>query len=249
MTEHFALEFIEALISRVRDRARFEERVSADGGPFLALESAVDGTSAGFLRLWAATDDSHFDRLIHFRLHSSPVDTHLLFLFGRADTPMPHLHGQVVQFAPDACVYNVDIIPRLDPVVHPAYFREVYGPVTKAYWTVATDTRNVCSMAPANPAIAVYLSPWSIAAGRPTTREELARVTPSIHAYVDQCLALSRNLGYRGPSGEELRLRDRRHMETLHSDELDPRAWKGVYRVLGDAVGHRVKEIFSTPVR
>lgn len=249
MTEHFGLEFSEALIGRVRNGAGFEERFSAGAQPFMALANVADGSGAGFLRLWAATDDSHFDRLIHFCLQSPPVETHLLFLFGRADTAMPHFHGQVVQFAPDACVYNADIIPRLDPVDHPAYFREVYGPVTQPYWKAATDPKNVCSMAPASPAIAAYLSPWSIAASRPTTREELGRVTPSINAYVDQCLALARNLTYRGPSAEELRLRDRRHMEIFHSDELDQRAWKGVYRVLGEDVGHRVKEILRTPVR
>jgi hypothetical protein len=249
MTEHFGQEFSEALIGRVLTGARFEERCADGARPLMSLVDAADGSGAGFLRLWAATDDGCFDRLIHFRLQSPPIDTHLIFLFGRADTAMPHFHAQVVQFAPDTCVYNADIIPRLDPVDHPGYFAEVYGPVTKAYFKAATDPKNACSMAPANPAIAAYLSPWSIAAGRPTTRDELERVIPSIHAYVDQCLALARGLSYHGPPADELRSRDRRHMEIFHSDELDPRAWKGVYRVLGEEAGHRVKEMFRTPVR
>ena len=245
----FGLEFAERLIARVQARIRLQERPGSDGGVFLPLHNIVDGAAAGFLRLWAAIDDSQIDRLIHFRLSSPPIDTQLLFLFGRADTAMPHFHGQVVQFGVDACVYNADIIPRLDPVDHPAYFREVYGPVTRAYWKVTTDQKNVCSMAPANPAIAVYLSPWSIAAGRPTTKAELDKATPSIEAYIDQCLALAGGLAYPSPPGPQMRERDQRYLEILHSDELDPRAWKGVYRVLGEDIGHRVKGVFAQPLR
>lgn len=244
----FGFQFVSALVSRILAAAPMQERTGESGGPFMALTNEADGGPAGFLRLWEARDE-RLDRLVHLRLQSAPVDTQLLFLFGRADTCMPHFHGQVVQFGPDACVYNADIIPRLDPVDHPGYFRAVYGPVTKPYWKATADEKNACCRAPANPAIAVYLSPWSIAAGRPTNRAELDRVAPSILAYLDQELALSRGLDYPSPDGAALRARDRRHMEIFHSDELDPRAWKGVYRVVGDATGRRIKAVFRDPLR
>jgi hypothetical protein len=250
MTEpQFGPQFIAALIDRIQAQLRTEEQLAADGGPFMRLANVSDGADAGFVRLWAAPGSERLDRLIHVRLQSPPVDTHLLFLLGRADTVMPHFHGQVVQFGPDACVYNADIMPRLDAVDHPGYYREVFDPVNRDYWKAATNPKNVCAMAPANPAIAVYLSPWSIAAGRPTTREELDRVTPSIFAYLDQCLRLSREIRYQGPSGAQLRDRDHRHMEIFQSDELDPRAWKGVYRILGEPVGRRLKEVLRTPLQ
>lgn len=242
------LAYMERLIARIGAAVRVEERRSPDG-PLLPLVNVTDATSAGYLRLWIATDDSMVDRLIHCRLQGGPVDTHLLFVFGRTETPMPHFHGQVVQFGPDSFVYNADLIPRLDPVEHPDYYTEVYGPITRAYWTVATNRENVASMAPANPAIAAYLSPWSIAAGRPTNRAELERAESSVIAYVDHYLQLSRKLGYRGPAPAELRARDARHLAVLQSDELDPRAWKGVYRLVGEAVGHRIKDILKTPIR
>jgi hypothetical protein len=249
MTEpHFGQQFADALVTRVHAAIPMQEQHGPGGGHYMALRNAADGTDAGFVRLWSAAEQRYLDRLLHVRLQSPPVDTHLLFLFGRADTVMPHFHGQVVQFAPDACVYNADIIPRLDPVYHPGYFREVFDPVTRDYWKAASNPKNVCALAPANPAIAVYLSPWSIAAGRPTNREELERVTPGIFAYVDHCLRLSREISYQGPSAAELRDRDRRHMELFQSDELDPRAWKGVYRILGETVGRRLKEVLRTPL-
>jgi hypothetical protein len=245
----FGAEFGEMLIARIHAGLKLEERCAATGGAFLTLVNVDDGSNAGYLRLWAVTDASHADRLIHFRLHSPPVDTHLLFLFGRPETAMPHFHAQVVQFGPDACVYNADLIPRLDPVAHPEHYKEVFGPVTKAYWKATTDRQNTCAAAPANPAIAAYLSPWSIAAGRPTSRAELERVTPSILAYLDQCLLMSRSIRYAGASPDVLRERDERHMQILHSDELDPRAWKGVYRVIGEEAGKKIRQILGTPVR
>lgn len=250
MTEpSFGLDFSNQLIARVQAGSRLHERQPRAGEPMLSLTNATNGSAAGALRLWAAEDDSQIDRLIHFRLQSPPVDTHLLFLFARPRSPMPHFHAQVVQFASDSCVYNADVIPRLDPVEHPAYFREVYGPITKAYWKATTDRQNVCSMAPANPAIAIYLSPWSIAASRPTGLQELQRVMPSIFEYLDHCLSLSRQLTYAAATPEELAARDQQHMRLLHSDELDPRAWKGVYRVIGQEVGRQVREILQTPIR
>ncbi len=199
------------------------------------------------LRLWAL-GHPRLDRLVHFRILSPPVDTNLLVLFGRRDSCVPHFHAQVVQFAPDACVYNADIIPRLDPVEHPAWFRAVYEPVTKAYWQATGKRENACASAPGNPAIAAYLSPWSIAAPRPTNCEELERVSPSIDAYLDHCLALADSLAYEGASAAALRARDQRHLDLLHSDDLDPRAWKGVYRTIGEEAGRRAKQLLATPL-
>lgn len=245
----FGLELTELLISRVLAAVPMRERTSADGSALLPLHNVADGSNCGALRLWAPSDQSLADRLIHCRIESPPVDTQLFFLFASPETAVPHFHAQVVQFSEDACVYNADIIPRLDPVDHPEYFRRVYGPVTKAYWKATGERQNVCSLAPANPAIATLLSPWSIAANRPTSRTELERVTPSIIEYLDHCLRLVSDGVSTSVSPAELRARDQRHLRLLHSDELDPRAWRGVYRLVGEKTGHRLKSIFSTPLQ
>ena len=208
-----------------------------------------EAQTAGTLRLWRAADDSLIDRMVHFRLTSAPVDTQLFFLFGRTTTPMPHFHGQVVQFAPDACVFNADFLPRLDIVDHPGYFEEVFSPLSKPYWKAINDTDNICALAPASPMIAAYLSPWTIGCGRPTNRAELERVGPQIETFVDHYLKLAGELTYTDVDAAVLQSRDRRHLERFFADELDPRAWKGVYDVIGQDAGHQVKTIFRTPLR
>ena len=246
----FGLDYINSLIDKTLTSQALDELNADSGGPFMPL-SRVDDPSAdaGALRLWRGSGDSLIDRMIHFRLVSDPVDTQLFFLFGRRDSSMPHFHAQVVQFGPDACVFNADYLPRLDPVDHPDYFTEVFTPITKPYWKAINDRENVCALAPASPAIAAYLSPWSIGCGRPTNRAELDRVAPSIDAFLTHYLDLAGHLAYTGPQADQLRDRNRRHLDLFFDDQLDPRAWKGVYGVIGEDLGRRIKAVFKTELR
>jgi len=194
-------------------------------------------------------DENPFLEAFYQNKQSNALDTQLFFLFGRSDTCMPHFHAQVVQFAPEACVFNADYLPRLDPVDHPEYFTEVFAPITKPYWKAINDTDNICALAPANPAIAAYLSPWSIGCGRPTTRAELDRVAPQIDAFLAHYLTLAGQLAYQGPDAGSLRERDHHHLDLFFADQLDPRAWKGVYGVIGEDIGHRIKDIVKSELR
>ena len=246
----FGLEFVEALIERTRAAVAFSELTGDAGGPHRALGHVNDpSATAATLRLWAAQDESHIDRMVHFRLQSDPVDTQLFFLFGRSDSVLPHFHAQVVQFSPDACVFNAEWLPRLDPVDHPDYFAQVFGPLNKPYWKAVNDRNNICSLAPANPAIAAYLVPWSIGVGRPTDKAELNRVTPNIFAFLDHALRLAHELPYPPPDSAYLRQRDEKHLDCFFADKLDPRACKGVYNVIGEEPGKEIKQIFKTSLR
>jgi len=227
----------------------FTERNGDGGGPLIPLR-ALDAphADAGFVRLWAAEAGSNADRMLHFRLCAGPVDTQLFFLFGRTDSVMPHFHAQVVQFSPEACVFNADFLPRLDAVDYPQYFRQVFDPLNKPYWKAINDYQNVCSHAPGNPAIATYLSHWSIGTSRPATTTELAKVAPSIHGYLTHWLELARTLRFDGPDASILRRRDARHLECFLDESLDPRSWKGVYGVVGKETGQRIRQIIASPL-
>jgi hypothetical protein len=236
----FGYAFIDALVERCAAALALAERRGADGGPWLRLTGPTDpGLDAGFVRLWAGEDP--VDRMVQARLRGDPADTQLFFLFARPASVLPHFHAQVVQFGADACIYNADLIPRLDPVDHPDYYRQVFGPITMAYWKATQGKGNACASAPGNPAIAAYLSPWSIGAARPTNAEELARVGEQIHAYLDHWLSLCRELAYPAPAAGQMRQRDQRHLACFFDERLDPRAWKGVYRLLGEEQGHAVR--------
>ncbi len=242
----FSLAFIESLAARARQSLAFEEEAGPAGGPRLSFTSAQEPDhAAGFARVWRAGAGTLADRMIQVRLAAGAVETQLFFAFGRAETVMPHFHAQVVQFSEAACVFNADFLPRLDPVDYPDYFRTVLHPLNTPYWKATSNYDNVCSHAPGNPGIAAYLSPWSIGTSRPATRAELDRVGPSITAFLDHWLQLASALRFDGPAAAELRARDARHLASFFDERLDPRAWKGVYRLIGEPAGHALRELLQ----
>jgi hypothetical protein len=245
--ELFSLPWAERHRDRVTAALPFTEVIAPDGGPLQALRHVADGSDAGFLRRWDGDASHHGDRIVHFRLVSGPVDTELLFFFGRPDSAMPHLHLQVVQFAADACVFNADWLPRLDPVDYPDWQRLVLEPMNVPYWKAVNERTRACSHAPANPAIAAYLSPWSIGASRPAPRAELEAVASSIDAYVEHWIRLATTLQFTGPDAGVLRRRDARHIACFLDERLDPRAWRGVYNAIGEAAGHEVRRRIQQP--
>ncbi len=245
----FSLPFAEDLVARSLASLRFSEHTGNGGGPLLQLRTVnAPHADAGFLRLWIAEPGSLADRMLHFRLCAGPVDTQLFFLFGRADSVMPHFHAQVVQFSPDACVFNADFLPRLDPVDYPDYFRQVFHPLNMPYWKAINDYQNVCSHAPGNPAIATFLSHWSIGTSRPASANELVKVAPSIHGYLSHWLDLAGKLCFDAPDADVLRQRDAKHMGCFLDESLDPRAWKGVYTVVGNEIGQLIRQTIAQPL-
>ncbi len=244
-TGAFGLRFVSELVAGCLAAYPFDEQ-TVDGGPRLMLSHRDTGADAGFLRLWSG--HGVIDRMIHLRLRGDPADTQLMFVFGRSDSVMPHFHAQTVQFGEDACIYNADLIPRLDPVDHPDYYASVFAPITKAYWQATQTAGNACASAPGNPAIAAYLSPYSIGASRPTDQAELERVGKQIRLYLDHYLELPRTLAYPTPDHELLIARDQRHLGCFFSEELDQRAWKGVRRLVSDPVYSEIRTHLMTPL-
>ncbi len=239
----FSSRFMDSIVSRCLEHSTFEERCSSgrDGRPRLCLETDGDQDSAGFVRLWSGRRP--IDRMVRVQLQGPASGIHLFFIFGSADTQMPHFHLQVVQIGESSCVYNVDLLPRLDPVDHPAYYQQVFFPLNLAYWKATRDQNNACASAIGNPAVAAYLSPWGIAAGRPTDSAELDRVGARIHDYLNHYLSLADGIDYPAPDGELLRARNQRHLNCFFDEKLDPRAWKGLYRLAGRDHGQQIRRI------
>jgi hypothetical protein len=243
----FSCTYANGWINRILEIGEWSELLCTDGSYYQVLSNAETGVDAGYVRLWRAPAESSLNRMIHMRLIAGPVETHLLFVFGEPTSSLPHLHAQVVQFPPDGCVYNIDLLPRLDPVDHPEWFTRVMNPLRRAYRKATGDSNNSCAQAPANPALAVYMSPWGIASGR-ADFDELQRVTPSIDEYLEHYCRLAGEDNWDVADQQAMRDRDQRHLELFFADELDPRAWNGVYRIIGEKSGHAVKRAFMTPL-
>lgn len=215
-------------------------------GPCKLSLTGPENSNAGYVRLWSA-QSGDVDRMAHVRLLAGPVTTDLLFVFGKDDSPLPHYHAQLVQFPPDGCVYNVDFMPRLDAIEHPVYLTEVFSGLTKPYLKATTNTENSCAKALMNPAIAAYLSPWGIVSQR-ADKEELERLRPLLEMYLNHYLVLCDSLRYSAADADELKSRNTAHLERFFDDDLDPRAWRGVYKIVGEDTGLAIKAILKTSI-
>ncbi len=245
----YSLVFIDSVIDEILEGGHFDEVSGPDGGPYLPLtHSDSPDTSAGYVRLWRGYESSVLDRMVHMRLVAGPVETQLLFIMGLADSCMPHLHVQVVQFPPEGCVYNADLMPRLDAVYHPDWFTRGCSGLRRPYRQATSERGNSCAQAPANPALAVYMSPWGISSAR-TDKAELDRVEPQLRDYVSHYMKLAAEADWEAPDGEDARERDKRYLQVFFGDDLDPRAWHGVYKVVGEARGRVIKSLLRTPLR
>ena len=249
MTEQpYSLVYISGMIDVILSSAAWDELRGSAGGPHIPLQMLDDDQqSAGYVRLWRAPKQSSLDRMVHMRLIAGPVETQLLFVFGRSGTSMPHLHAQVVQFPPDGFVYNMDYLPRLDPVDRPDWFERVFGPLRRPYKKATSDRSNSCAQAPANPALAVFMSPWGIASGR-ADKDELLKVSSCLDEYLEHYLQLASENGWDESDAAAVADRDRRHLELFFDDDMDPRAWNGVYRIIGEDQGRAIKALFVTPL-
>ena len=235
--------FINDLIAQVCAHTALTE-LGSETAPRMSLQN-VDGANAGYVRLWQGPTASPIDRMAHVRLSAGPVQTQLLFIFSRNQSAQPHLHAQSVEFPPDCCVYNIDFMPRLDAIEHPDYFVEVFSALTKPYLKATTKADNSCSKALMNPAIAPYLSPWGIVSQR-TDTAELLRVRPLLECYLIHYLYLLDTLTYAKASRAELERRNAKHLRRFFDDDLDPRAWRGVYGLVGETTGKAIKELLQT---
>ena len=92
------------------------------------------------------------------------------------------------------------------------------------------------------------MSPWGIASGR-ADLEEFERVKPCMDEYLEHYLELAADPLWQVEDPATLADRDRRHLDIFFGDELDPRAWNGVYKVVGEDIGKAVKGLFKSPLK
>ncbi|MEC9374809.1 MAG: hypothetical protein VYA80_00400 [Pseudomonadota bacterium] len=225
-----------------------EEFGKHNNDPYLKInfEEKPD-LSAGWLRLWKSIDGSPLDRMVYLHLSAGPALTQLLFIFGKPESTFPHMHLQLVNLPGEGLVYNIDILPRIDPIEDFEWFNRVYRQLRRPYRKATQEEQNSCAQAPANPALAVLMSPWGIASQR-TDNDELLRVEPQLNEYMKHYLNLTSQSDWSSKDPSAQKQRDRKHLNLFLSDELDPRAWNGVYRVVGKKMGMQIKHIMLNPL-
>ena len=138
-------ETMAALVKRCEDNAGLR-RVGTDAEPFLSLPSPQDpAQEAGRIELWVGDGSTAIDRVVHIVLRGGPVETRLFWVFCADDSPAPHYHAQLVSVPGGRFVHNVDLLPRVDLALHPAYAEEVFGPLGEARAALVGNPEHACA--------------------------------------------------------------------------------------------------------
>ena len=163
----------------------------------------------------------------HFKLETPAIESYMVTVFTRPESPVPHFVLDVVRFGPKAS-FHVDLLPKRDLGVSLGYVDCCFAPLSQIRADLEQDARFAVGTAPLRQK--AFLSPWMALY---THEPELLEVARS---YVDRYFAhWSSLLTTRDPELEldpVVAARDAVNRKLVFSRELDP-VWGMLDRALG----------------
>jgi len=177
--------------------------------------------------------------LMYIGLTVAPIglDSHMLFAFSPADSPVPHFTldsvagggrpGERAEFA-----FHLDLIPRLDLGAHLGYLRHCFEPLT----AVRADAATIEGLTPAqlSPTQYAVMSAWMLV--NRANEAAFRAVERAVVAYRDHWLGLVRDgvpsSVLDGVDASAIAERDRRNRAIVFDPSVDP-VWGRVAQLIG----------------
>lgn len=212
----------------------------SDGGPLMTLTSTMGPAPVGDLR---AYDSGPVQRMITVSLsvERMQLDSHMLFAFTHADSPVPHFTVDSVM-AGGVLAFHLDLIPRADLGSHLAYMDGAYSGLTETFMVA----RGIEGLTPAHlgPRQLALMSPWMLA--NRSTADAFAHVPALVRSYCDHWLGLMAD-GLPAEAIEDLDPialpdRDVRNRAALFNPDVDP-VWSNVARLVGQKDAERMRAL------
>lgn len=201
----------------------------------LELTSQMSPDPVGVLRLWGGEP---LARMVYVGLTVGAIglDSHMLFAFTPAGSPVPHFTLDSVAAGP-AYAFHIDLIPRVDLGANLDYMDAVFGPLSEVFDAVRRSPG--LEAAHLGPRQLALMSPWMLA----YRADEAAfrAIDEPLAAYLDRWFRLVED-GVPGEWDEAaLAERDRRNRAALFSPEVDP-VWERVDKLVGADASARIRE-------
>ncbi|MCY0930172.1 hypothetical protein OTB20_29080 [Streptomyces sp. H27-H1] len=213
--------------------------------PWAALTTPATPDPVGSVRYFRGGGQGGVDAVVTVSLvvPAFGLDSHMVFAFGAADSPLPHFTLDSVQ-AGGGYAFHLDLVQRVDLAVSPAYADLVYGPLTAPF----ARASEIPGLTPAaiSPRQRSLMSPWMLV--HRADEAALRAITPVAEAYLRHWLELTRAFpaGAAGEAKEgDAAVRDRRLRQALFSREIDP-VWAQVDRLLGTAATDGLRGLLTT---
>ncbi|MGN2637815.1 hypothetical protein ACTD5D_16790 [Nocardia takedensis] len=161
------------------------------------------------------------------------LDSHMVFAFTPADSPIPHFTLDSVASA-EYYAMHLDLIPRADLAVHLDYLDDAFAPLTDLFegaWTL--DGLSAAAIGPRQRAM---MSPWMVVCR--ATPDAFRALDDTVDGYLRHWLTLV-DKGIDAIEGE-LSVRDAAARANLFDPRVDP-VWERVRQLIGDEQCERVR--------
>ncbi len=175
----------------------------------------------------------------HFRLEAPAIDSCMMVVFTRPESPVPHFVLDVVRFGERAS-FHVDLLPKRDLGVCLSYVDLCFSPLSEVLEDITRDARFAPGTAPLRQR--ALLSPWMALFTHAPNELEAAR------SYVDRYFAhwcgLLRSDSPLLARDAALTARDEAQRKLVFGRELDP-VWGMLDRALGAPAVDRLLQVLT----
>ena len=228
-------------------RFGLQERHGADGGPLMTLTSEMSPEPVGQLRLFEL-EGKPTVIYVGLTVDMIGLDSHMMYAFTSLDSPVPHFTLDSVlvggppgaEAPPEPLAFHIDLNPRVDPGVHPAYLEHCYVPLNK----VRSDALALEGLVPANldPLQWQVMSAWMMA--NRASLGAFSAISDTVAAYRDHWFGLVES-GVPAElipdvTPEMIATRDQMSRDTIFNPEVDM-VWARVTQLIGQEQSDAVR--------
>lgn len=231
------------LCHKTRDAIIEQFGMTEVGAPYRVINSQIPpGGPVGEMRIWGG-DKVRKLVYIGITVPMMQLDSHMMFAFTPAESPIPHFTLDSVLAGP-TFAFHLDLIPRLDLGANLAYMDATMTPLTEAY--EAARKLDGLTEARLSPRQFAIMSPWMLA--HRATEEGYRAVAPTIDFYRNHWGSLVENglsaEALNGISFEALAERDRRNRAIIFNPAVD-KVWDQLKPLIGAEMGAEMRDVLK----
>lgn len=227
-------------LEKIQARFSLHEVLGADGGAYLPLHSPMG--EVGALRLFTGDKVA---RMVYIGMSVAQfgLDSHMIFAFTPADSPVPHFTLDSVMNAPDFA-FHLDLIPRLDLGANLEYLLKAFSPLDALY----EEASGIEGLRPARLAPTQYaiMSAWMLAYR--ANESAFTAIQAPVNKYLEHWFSLVDDGLGEFAHHAHLAERDRANRHAIFNPQID-KVWAQVERLVGAETGERMRAILRTQER
>ena len=229
-------------LEKIQQRLDLHEIPGANGCPYWVLTNPANAAPMGKVRLLAG---SAIQKVVYVGISVPPMqlDSHMLFAFTAADSPVPHFTLDAIQTGPNFA-FHLDLIPRVDLGAHLLYMNAAFVPLSIEFEAV----QRIEGLSPADlsPQQCALMSPWMLAY-RANERAFL-QIEPPVNTYLEHWFGLVKRgiptEAIVGVTSAGLAQRDQLNRQALFNPEIDP-VWDKIAPLIGSEAGACIREVLK----